>query len=73
MNGFDRAVNKKTSELIAKNLKEESIDESSFKKLKVIARAVIRENIRGVKPNSNPKSLYGKTWKEADKYHEFQK
>lgn len=73
MNKFDRAVNKKTSELITKNLIGQEIDEEIYKKFRTIARAMIREELRGVKPSSKPKSLYKKTWKAADKYNYFEK
>jgi hypothetical protein len=39
----------------------------------VIARAMIREELRGVKPNEKSNSLYCKTWKAASKYDDFQK
>jgi len=71
MNKFDRAVNKKTNELIIKNFIGQEVDEEAFKKFQVIARALIREELRGVKPSNNPKSLYGKTWKNADKYSDL--
>ena len=73
MNKFDRAVNKKTSQLITKNLLGQQVDEADIKKFQVIARAMIREELRGVKTSNNPKSLYGKTWKTANKYGEFHK
>lgn len=68
MNKFDRAVNKKTNELIIKNFSGQEIDEETCKKFQVIARAMIREEMRGVKPSNRPKSLYAKTWKSAGKY-----
>lgn len=73
MNKFDRAVNKKTSELITKNLIGQEINEETFKKFRTIARAMIREELRGVKPSSKAKSLYKKTWKTADKYNNSEK
>lgn len=73
MNKFDRAVNKKTSELITKNLLGQEVGEEDFKKFKVIARAMIREELRKAKPNKKTNSLYRKTWKAADKYGDFQK
>jgi len=73
MNKFDRIVNKKTSELITKNLIGREVDEEEFKKFKVIARAIIREELRGAKPSKKPNSLYSKTWKTACKYNDFQK
>lgn len=73
MNKFDRAVDKKASELITKNLLGQEVDEEDFKKFQVIARAMIREELRGVKPSNKPDSLYRKTWKTADKYGEFAK
>lgn len=71
MNNFDRIVNKKSNELIAKNLPDKDASEEDFKKFKLIAKAIIREASRGLKPNDNPKSLYAKTWKAAGKYGEF--
>ena len=73
MNKFDRAVNKKTSELITKNLIGKDVDEEEFKKFKVIARAIIREEMRGIRPSEKHNSLHRKTWKAADKYGDFQK
>jgi hypothetical protein len=73
MNKFDRAVNKKTSELITKKMLGQEIDEEVYKKFKIIARAMIREELRGIKPNNKSKSLYKKTWKAADKYNNFEK
>jgi hypothetical protein len=73
MNKFDRAVNKKTSELITKNSLDQEVDEETIKKFQVIARAMIREELRGVKPSNRPDSLFRKTWKTADKYGDFQK
>jgi len=73
MNKFDRAVNKKTSELITKNLIGKEVDEEEFKKFKVISRAIIREELRGAKPSEKLNSLYRKTWKTAGKYNDFQK
>lgn len=73
MNKFDRAVNKKTSELITKNLIGQDINEETYKKYRIIARAMIREELRGVKPSNKAKSLYKKTWKSADKYNNFEK
>lgn len=72
MNKFDRTVNKKTSELITKNLIGQEINEETFKKFRTIARAMIREELRGVKPSNKAKSLYKKTWKTADKYNNYQ-
>lgn len=73
MNKFDRAINKKTSELITKNLIGHEVNEEDFKKFKMIARAIIREGMRGVKPNNKHYNLYNKTWKTADKYGDFQR
>ena len=73
MNRFDRTVSKKTNELIEKNMKGEVVYWEDYKKFKVIARALIRQEIRGVTPNDNPKSLYGKTWKIAGKYENINK
>jgi hypothetical protein len=73
MNKFDRAVSKKTSELITKNSLNQDVDEETIKKFQTIARAMIREELRGVKPSNRPDSLYRKTWKAADKYGDFQK
>ena len=73
MNKFDRVVNKKTSELITKNLINQEVYEEDYKKFKSIAKAMIREELRGVKPSKSSKSLYCKTWKTAGKYGDFQK
>ncbi|EKQ56878.1 MULTISPECIES: hypothetical protein [unclassified Clostridium] len=73
MNKFDRAVNKKTSELITKNLLGQEVNEEDFKKFRIIARAMIREEMRGIKSNSKHNSLHHKTWKAAAKYGDFQK
>lgn len=73
MNKFDKAINQKTSELITKNLLGQEFNEEEFRKFKIIARAIVREEMRGVKPNKNPKSLYGKTWKAARKYSDVKK
>ena len=73
MNKFDRTVNKKFNELIAKNLLNKDVDAEEFKKFKIISKAIIREESRGLKPNDNPKSLYAKTWKAAGKYGAFNK
>jgi len=73
MNKFDRAVNKKTSELISKNLVGQEVYEEDYKKFKFIARAMIREELRNAKPKKNPNSLYRKTWKAAGKYDDFQR
>lgn len=76
MNKFDRAVNKKTKELIAKNLPGQNVDNvdaETLKKFQTIARALLREEARGVKPKNQDDSLYQKTWKAANKYGEFQK
>lgn len=73
MNKFDRAVNKKTNELILKNVPDQEVDEGTYKKFQVIARAMIREGLRGVKPSNNPKSLYHKIWKTAGKYDNLHK
>jgi len=73
MNKFDRAVNKKASELISKNLLNQEVYEEDYKKFKTIARAIIREELRNAKIKRNPNSLYNKTWKTASKYGEFQK
>lgn len=71
LNRFDRAVNKKTNELITKNLLGEDVDVEEINKFRAIARAMIREEMRGVKPSNNPKSLYGKTWKAAGKFDNY--
>jgi hypothetical protein len=73
MNKFDRVVNKKTSELITKNLLGHEVTEEDFKKYKTIARAMIREELRKVRPSNKISSLYWKTWKAAGKYEDFQK
>ncbi|HEY5561558.1 MAG TPA: hypothetical protein VIK72_07335 [Clostridiaceae bacterium] len=72
MNKFDRAVNKKINELIMKNMVGQEVDERAYIKFQSIARAIIREEFRGIKPNNNPKSLYGKTWKTAKKYGSYE-
>ncbi len=69
MNKFDRAVNKKRNELMAKDIVDKYVDKETFKKYTLISRAMIREEERGVKPNDDSHSLYGKTWKTARKYH----
>ena len=71
MNKFDRAVNKKTNELIVENFVGKEVNEEVYKKFLSIARAKVREELRGVKPSKNPKSLYGKTWKSAGKYKDL--
>lgn len=68
MNKFDKAVNKKTSELISQKLLLQEAHIETYNKFKIIARAMVREELRGLKPNENPKSLYNKTWKAAKKY-----
>lgn len=73
MNKFDRAVNKKAIELITKNLIGQEVYEEDFKRFKTIARAMIREELRGARSNNRPQSLYRKTWKAAEKYGDFQK
>lgn len=70
MNKFDKAVNKKTTELLTKNLLGKDVDIETYNRFKIIARAMIRVESRGVKPNDNPKSLYNKTWKTAGKYYD---
>ena len=60
MNNFDRAVNKKSNDLISKNLLGKDADKEDFKKFTVIAKAIIREESRGLKPDNKPKSLYAK-------------
>lgn len=72
MNRFDRAVNKKTSELITKNLIGQEVNEDDFKKYKTIARAIIREELRKAKPSGKRDSLHNKTWKAAKKYGDIQ-
>lgn len=69
MNKFDKAVNKRINELILNEYKGKELDEADYKKFAAIARAQVREKLRGVKPSENPKSLYKKTWKNADKYN----
>ena len=71
MNRFDRAVKKRTNELIEKNITDGEVYEEDLKKFNTIARAMIREEMRHLKSSNNPKSLYGKTWKEAQKYGDF--
>lgn len=73
MNTFDRAVNKKASFLITKNSLNGDIDEEEYRKFKAIAKAIIREELRGLKPNDKPNSLYAKTWKTAKKYNDINK
>ena len=73
MNKFDRAVNRKTSELISKNLIGQEVYEDDYKKFKTIARAMIREELRKVEPKKSTNSLYNKTWKAANKFGDFQK
>jgi hypothetical protein len=73
MNKFDRAVKKKTNELIEKNVPEETLDEDILKKFSTIARAMIREEIRNPQKRTSSKSLYRKTWKAAEKYGDFNK
>ncbi|WP_139905306.1 hypothetical protein [Clostridium thermarum] len=71
MNKFDRAVNKKATELITKNMLGQEVTEEDIKKYTIIARALIRQELRGLKPNDNERSLYNKTWKAAKKFGEF--
>lgn len=73
MNTFDRAVNKKSSFLISKNSLDNEIDEDEYRKFKMVAKAIIREESRELKPNNKPKSLYSKTWKTAKKYSGIKK
>ena len=73
MNNFDRAVNKKLNDLLEKNLLGTDFNEEELKKFRVIAKAIIREESRALKPNDNPKSLYAKTWKTARKYGDFKR
>ena len=73
MNKFDRAVNRKTSELISKNLIDQEVYVDDYKKFKTIARAMIREELRKAKPKKSQNSLYNKTWKAASKYGDFEK
>jgi hypothetical protein len=73
MNKFDRAVNRKTSELISKNLLNQEVYEEDYKKFKTIARALVREELRNAKVKRNQNSLYHKTWKAAIKYGDFQR
>jgi hypothetical protein len=71
MNKFDKAVNKRASELITKNMLGQEVTAEDVKKYTVIARALIREEQRGLKPNNDERSLYNKTWQAAKKYGEF--
>lgn len=73
MNRFDRAVSKKVNDLIEKNISGEEVYMEDYKKFRAIARALVREEIRGAKPNNNPKSLYGKTWKTASRYEDVKR
>ena len=73
MNKFDRTVNRKTSELISKNLLGQEVYENDYKKFKTIARAMIREDLRKATPKKSQNSLYNKTWKAASKYGNFEK
>ena len=73
MNRFDRSVIKRTNELIEKNIPDGEVYEEDFKKYMTIARAMIREEMRNLKPSNKTKSLYNKTWKAADKYGDFTK
>lgn len=73
MNKFDRAVNKKASELITKNMLGQEVTEEDIKKFTIIARAIIREEQRGLKPNNDERSLYNKTWQTAKKYGDIEK
>jgi len=73
MNTFDRAVNKKSSFLISKNSLDNEIDEDEYRKFKIVAKAIIREESRELMPNNKPKSLYSKTWKTAKKYSGIKK
>ena len=54
MNNFDRAVIKKTNALISRNAVDKDLDEEKLRKFKVIAKAIIRQESRGLKPNDNP-------------------
>ena len=72
MNKFDRAVNKKASELITKNMLGQEVYPEDIRKYKSIARALIREEMRKLQPNPREDSLYMKTWKAARKYGDFQ-
>ena len=51
----------------------EEVDEEEFKKFKTIARAMVREELRKVKPSKKVNSLQHKTWKAAEKYGDFKK
>jgi len=73
VNRFDRAVNKKTSELITKNMLGKEVYPEDIRKYKTIARALVREEMRKLEPNNRESSLYKKTWKAASKYGEFKK
>lgn len=72
MNKFDKSVIRRTKDLIKKNLPGDDVDDETFKKFAMISRAMLREESRGVKPSTNPNSLYCKTWKTAGKYDNFQ-
>lgn len=71
MNKFDRAVDKKAKALIEKNLPDNYVDEETLRKFKIIARAMIREELRGAKSKDRPDCLYKKTWKAASKYEAY--
>lgn len=71
MNKFDRAVDKKAKALIEKNFPDNFVDEETFRKFKIIARAMIREESRGAKSKNRPDCLYQKTWKAANKYEAY--
>ena len=44
MNRFDRAVNKKTSELITKNLIGQEVNEDDFKNIKLLQGRLLEKN-----------------------------
>lgn len=71
VNRFNRAVNKKASELITKNMLGQEVYPEDIRKYKTIARALIREEMRKLEPNPREDSLYKKTWKAASKYGDF--
>ncbi|MGE5627979.1 MAG: hypothetical protein ACM3X7_07650 [Solirubrobacterales bacterium] len=71
MNKFDKEVNKRINELILDEYKGTVVNEEIYKGFAAIARAQVRETLRGVKPSKNPKSLYKKTWKNAEKYRDL--
>lgn len=68
MNKVQKKIKKVTNEIMGKRFFKLNTTAVTYTQFRVIARALVKEDVKRLKMNTRRRALWKKTWKTADKY-----